>query len=227
MTDSLFKNWRAYEKLVENDYMGHARFFQRMEDEVKRRCGKPVAILDLGCGDASPFRDVLKRLDVERYCGVDNSVTALAKAESNLALLDIPYRLYAGDLLEVLQSLPAQYDLIVASYTFHHLGARETKERVLRECRRVLRPNGLVVVIDVFRREGESREAYLHRWEGNARAAFTDLEEEEMTTLIDHVWSCDFPESLSTYEELGTRAGYDRVVSLAEDDLNRLVVLET
>ena len=129
MTDSLFKKWRAYEKLVENDYMGHARFFQ--------------------------------------------------------------------------------------------------PRSVLRECRRVLSPNGLVVVIDVFRREGESREAYLHRWEGNARAAFTDLDEEEMTTLIDHVWSCDFPESLSTYEELGTRAGYDRVVSLAEDDLNRLVVLET
>lgn len=227
MTDSLFEKWRAYEKLVENDYMGHARFFQRLEEEVKRRFGKPVAILDLGCGDASPIRDVLKRLDVQRYCGVDDSVTALAKAEINLALLEIPYRLYSRDLLDVLPSLPEQYDLIVASYSFHHMGARGTKERVLRECRRVLSPNGLVVVIDVFLREGESREAYLHRWEGNARAAFTDLDEEEMTTLIDHVWSCDFPESLSTYEELGARAGYDRVVSLAEDDLNRLVVLET
>lgn len=226
MTDALFEEWRAYEKLVENDYMSHARFFQRVEDEVKRRYGKPIAILDLGCGDASPIRDVLKRLDVECYCGVDKSVSVLAKAEINLALLDIPYRLYAGDVLDVLQSLPEQYDLIVASYTFHHLGARETKERVLRECRRVLSPNGLMVVIDVFLREGESREAYLHRWEGNARSAFTDLDEEEMTTLIDHVWSCDFPESLSTYDELGTRAGYDRVVSLAEDGFNRLVVLE-
>lgn len=73
-------------------------------------------------------------------------LATVAKAEINLALLDTPYRLYAGDLLDVLQSLPAQYDLIVASYTFHHLGARETKERVLRECRRVLSPNGLVVL---------------------------------------------------------------------------------
>ena len=227
MTDALFEEWRAYEKLVENDYMGHARFFQRVEDEVKRRCGKPIAILDLGCGDASPIRGVLKRLDVERYCGVDKSVTVLAKAESNLALLGIPYRLQAGDVLDVLQSLPAQYDLILASYTFHHIGARENKERVLRECRRVLSPDGLVVVIDVFLRDGESREAYLHRWEGNARSAFTDLNEDEMSTLIDHVWRCDFPESMSTYRELGARAGYDRVVSLAEDGLNRLVVLET
>ena len=227
MTDALFEEWRAYEKLVENDYMSHARFFRRVEDEVKAHCGKPISILDLGCGDASPIRDMLKRLDVERYCGVDKSVTVLAKAEHNLALLDIPYGLYAGDALDVLQSLPAQYDLIVASYTFHHMGARETKERVLRECRRVLSPDGLVVVIDVFLREGESREAYLHRWEGNARSAFTELNAEEMTTLIDHIWSCDFPESFSTYEELGSRAGYDRVVSLAEDGLNRLVVLET
>ena len=55
MTDSLFRKWRAYEKLVENDYMGHARFFQRVEDEVKRRCGKPIAILDLGCGNVVEF----------------------------------------------------------------------------------------------------------------------------------------------------------------------------
>jgi len=169
---------------------------------------------------------VLKRLEVERYCGVDDSAKALAKADKNLASLEIPYRLYTGDLLGVLQRLPEHYDVIVASYSFHHMDTRETKERALRECLRVLSPTGIVVVIDVFLRERESREAYLHRWESNARAAFTALNDEEMTTLIDHVWGCDFPESLSTFEGIAARVGYDRVVSLADDGLNRLVALE-
>ncbi len=82
-------------------------------------------------------------------------------------------------------------------------------------------------MIDVFLREGESRDVYLHRWERNARAVFTALDEEEMATLIDHIWTCDFPESLSAYEESGGRAGYARIVSLAEDNLNRLVALDT
>lgn len=226
MTNSLFEEWRAYEKLVEHDYMGHAQFFQRLEEEVNRRFRRPVAILDLGCGDASPVRDILDRLHVQRYCGVDDSVAALARAERNLKPLEIPYRLYSGDLLDTLQTLPERYDVIIASYSFHHIASRPTKEQVLRDCRRVLSPDGLLAVIDVFLREGESRDAYLRRWERNARTAFTELDEGEMATLIDHVWTCDFPEPLSAYEEAGARAGYERIVSLAEDHLNRLVALD-
>ena len=69
MTDSLFKKWRAYEKLVENDYMGHARFFQRVEDEVKRRCGKPVAILDLDYGSIRPRNSRNSRLNSSGFGG--------------------------------------------------------------------------------------------------------------------------------------------------------------
>lgn len=227
MTNSLFEEWRAYEKLVEQDYIGHKRFFQCLEEKVNRRFKKPVSILDLGCGDAAPIRDMLARLSVERYCGVDDSATALVRAERNLQPLEIPYRLCSGDLLDELQNLTESYDLIVASYSFHHLVTRAKKERALRECRRLLSPAGLLIVIDVFLRKGESRDVYLHRWERNARAVFTALDEEEMATLIDHIWTCDFPESLSAYEESGARAGYARIVSLAEDNLNRLVALDT
>ena len=80
MTNSLFEEWRAYEKLVEQDYIGHKRFFQCLEEKVDRRFKKPVSILDLGCGDAAPIRDMLARLSVERYCGVDDSATALVRA---------------------------------------------------------------------------------------------------------------------------------------------------
>jgi ubiquinone/menaquinone biosynthesis C-methylase UbiE len=227
MANSLFEEWRAYEKLVEQNYMSHVEFFRRLEEELNRRFRGPVAILDLGCGDASPIRDILRRIGVERYCGVDDSPAALAMAEEKLKPLKIPCRFISGDLLVTLQSLTESYDVIVASYSLHHIVTLATKELALRECRRVLKSGGLLFLIDVFLREGETRQAYLRRWERNARAAFTELDEGEMATVIDHVWTCDFPESLSAYQESGARAGYERVVSLAEDSLNRLVALDT
>ena len=147
--------------------------------------------------------------------------------EEKLKPLKIPCRYISGDLLVTLQSLTESYDVIVASYSLHHIATLATKEMALRECRRVLKSGGLLFLIDVFLREGETRQAYLRRWERNARAAFTELDEGEMATVIDHVWTCDFPESLSAYQESGARAGYERVVSLAEDSLNRLVALDT
>ena len=73
MTDTLFEEWQAYKKIVENDYMGHARFFNVAVAAIRQRFSAPVAILDLGCGDASPIHSVLDAVVVDSYCGVDDS----------------------------------------------------------------------------------------------------------------------------------------------------------
>jgi len=227
MTDALFEEWQGYRKVVDNDYMSHQRFFRCAKQQLQQRFRNPVAILDLGCGDAAPIQDLLKELNVNHYCGVDDSQEALSRAEICLSSLAVPHELCHGDLLETLQSRRERYDVIVASYSIHHMVDGETKERVLRECRRLLSPKGLMLVIDVFLSDGESRETYLKRWEHNARSTFNALNDSELTMLIEHIRSCDYPESLATYEDIGARAGFDRVASLAEDGLNRLVLLET
>jgi hypothetical protein len=94
------------------------------------------------------------------------------------------------------------------------------------ECRRLLRADALLAVIDVFLEEGESRSAYSRRWMENARQSFTSLAADELEALLEHVHSCDIPETVSTYCEFGTDAGFQSVTAIREDRerLNKLVV---
>jgi ubiquinone/menaquinone biosynthesis C-methylase UbiE len=227
MTDPLFDEWRAYQKLLEHDYMYHVAFFSRLQHEIQKRFNGPIAVLDLGCGDVSPIRPMLEDLDISLYCGIDQSETALSKAEANLASLDIPSRLYLGDLLDTLRTLTGRFDVIVASFSLHHLQTVGAKKTVLEECRRVLIPAGLVAIIDVFHAEDETREDYLHRWVNFAENSYVALDDAEITSLVDHVQSNDFPETLSTYQSIGRAAGYDKFEILMQDreKLNHLVTL--
>jgi ubiquinone/menaquinone biosynthesis C-methylase UbiE len=170
---------------------------------------------------------MLGDLEVSLYCGVDQSETALSKAEANLASLDIPSRLYPGDLLDTLQTLTGCFDVIVASFSLHHVQTTEAKKQVLEECRRVLNPAGLVAIIDVFHAEDETREEYLRRWVDFARNSYAALDDMEMTSLVDHVQSNDFPETLSTYQSIGRAAGYGKFEVLMQDreKLNHLLTL--
>ena len=227
MTDPLFDEWRAYEKLLEHDYMYHVAFFNHLKNEIQRCFHEPVAILDLGCGDVSPIRPMLEELDVSLYCGVDQSETALSKAEANLASLASPSRVYPGDLLDTLRTLTGRFDVIVASFSLHHLQTAEAKKQVLEECHRVLNPAGLVAIIDVFHAEDETREEYLRRWVDFAKKNYQAMDHVEMTSLVDHVQSNDFPETLSTYQTIGRAAGFREFEILMQDreKLNHLVTL--
>jgi ubiquinone/menaquinone biosynthesis C-methylase UbiE len=227
MTDPLFDEWRAYQKLLEHDYMYHVAFFSRLKHEIQGCFHEPVSILDLGCGDVSPIRSILEDLDVNLYCGVDQSETALSKAEDSLASLDFPTRLYPGDLLDTLRTLTGRFDVIVASFSLHHLQTAVAKKQVLEECHRVLKPAGLVAIIDVFHAEDETREEYLRRWVEFAKKNYQALDHEDMTSLVEHVQSNDFPETLSTYQTIGRAAGYRKFEILMQDreKLNHLVTM--
>jgi SAM-dependent methyltransferase len=228
MTDPLFAEWRAYQKLVENDYMGHAQFFQRLLLDIRERLHQPVAILDLGCGDAMPIQSLLRNMRVEHYCGLDQSETALAHAEAQLAISGISYRLLAGDIQESVDQIVGSFDLIIASFSLHHLQDPKSKQAVLHSGRRLLKPGGTFAVIDVFLDDHESREDYLDRFERQARAHYRALNDSEMTTLITHVRGCDYPETVATYQALGLQAGFSRLRTLLRDEtsLHQLIALE-
>jgi SAM-dependent methyltransferase len=229
MTDPLFTEWRAYQKLVENDYMGHEQFFRRLQTDIKERFHEPVAILDLGCGDATPIQSLLRNTRVEHYCGLDQSETALAFAEAQLTRRGISFHLLAGDILETVDRVSGPFDLIIASFSLHHLQDPNSKQAVLHSGRQLLKPDGIFAVIDVFLDDHESREDYLDRFERQARETYRALSDTEMTTLITHVRDCDYPETVATYQALGLLAGFSRARPLLRDEtsLHQLIVLET
>jgi SAM-dependent methyltransferase len=229
MTDPLFAEWRAYQKLVENDYMGHARFFHRLLAEIGERYQKPISILDLGCGDTTPIQDLLRNIRVEHYCGLDQSETALAFAEAWLAPSGISYRLLSGDILDTADRISGSFDLIIASFSLHHLQDPVIKQAVLQAGRQKLRPGGLFAVIDVFLADQESRSDYLDRFEQQARKYYRALNETEMDTLITHVRGCDYPETFTAYQALAYQAGFCQAQQLLRDEtsLHQLITLET
>lgn len=225
-SSKLFDEWSTYGKVVTNDYMHHGFFLAALASEIEAQLQASIAIVDLGCGDCASIIPFLDRVDAKRYTGIDQSESALVRANSNLGASGVPFALRCGSMPEDLGDLAGSFNLAVASYSLNHLRLSE-KQAVLDECRRLLEPGGLLAIVDVFLDENESRQAYFHRWETNARRAFAALDAEEIEELLGHVRECDVPETVATYRKLGHAAGFDKVRPIARDAerLNRLIVL--
>jgi ubiquinone/menaquinone biosynthesis C-methylase UbiE len=217
MTDQFFDEWVAYQKLVDHDYMGHRGFFRRLEAEIRNRHIEPLTILDLGCGDVSPIKAMLQNIDICLYHGVDESQTALSRAADNLKSLKLSFELLQGDILEVLPQLSGPYDVILASFSLHHMQKVDSKQQVLEACRRILEPGGSFFVIDVFSSKAQDRDRYIDDWTEMARNRFIALNELEMSTLLEHARTCDFPESVTVYREMAAATGYTTVNALERD----------
>lgn len=228
MGDQLFQEWQVYEKLLIHDYMDHRAFFARLQAEVVRRFQRPVAILDLGCGDLTPILPMLEALPVRRYVGVDESDVALAIAARRLDGLGLPSALIEGDLLASLEETSGPFDLILASFALHHLSDPADKLLTLERAARLLAGDGFFAMIDVFCGEAEPREVYLQRWIANAERRYQALQPAEKELLFDHVRARDFPLSLDRWRAVGRKAGLHHFEVLLKDGdgLNRLVTFQ-
>jgi SAM-dependent methyltransferase len=227
MADPLFEEWRVYEKLLIHDYMDHRAFFARLQQEIARRFERPVALLDLGCGDLTPILSLLAGARVRRYVGIDESDVALAIAANRLRAFDLSSQLLHGDLLVSLAELDERFDVIVASFALHHLAEAAAKQATFAACRQLLDPAGFLAVIDVFSDAAETRDQYLDRWIGHADHRYVALQPEEKQLLFEHVRARDYPMSLALCRSLGRAAGLARFEVLHEDaaGLNRLITL--
>lgn len=225
MGDRLFEEWQVYGKLVTHDYMDHRVFFKRLQAEIAARFERPVAILDLGCGDLTPILPILPNLALRQYVGIDESGAALALASRNMQALSVPGRLIKGDLLLSLDEMEDCFDIILASFSLHHLADPADKRRTLQAARQHLKPEGFIAIIDVFCAQEELREQYLERWINHAENRYVELQAEERALLFDHVRARDFPVSHATFQSLGREAGLPGFALLLEDQagLNALV----
>lgn len=227
MADRLFEEWQVYEKLLIHDYMDHRAFFGRLRQEIGSRFDRPVAVLDLGCGDLAPILPLLREITVAHYVGVDESEAALGAASARLAGCAFPARLVQRDLRLALEELDERFDVIVASFSLHHLADPGDKRATFAACRRLLGKDGFIALIDVFSAEGEPREVYVDRWIAHADQRYATLQPEEKQILFDHVRARDYPVSVSTCRGLAREAGLARFEVLLVDAplLNRFVTM--
>jgi len=227
MVDALFEEWRVYEKLLIHDYMDHRAFFDRLAYEINTRFDRPVTILDIGCGDLTPIRSLLAKVPVAHYVGIDESEVALSFARAHLKEYAVPGQLVADDMHDALATLDDSFDVIIASFSLHHLADPDEKRAVFTACVPLLSSDGFLAIIDVFTQSLEPRDDYVERWIRHADERYSALAPEEKQLLFDHVRARDFPISPEHCRMLGEAAGLRNFAVLHEDApcLNRLVIL--
>jgi len=147
--DSVAGNWGAMKREIE----GQADLDRLIAD---RLAGQRI-VADLGCGDGGLIRLLLEK--VERVIGVDSSARMLDEARRRLAdarAEAIEFRL--GE-LEHLPMRDGEVDGAVINMALHHL---LDPLRGVIEAARVIRPGGMLIVVDLKAHHDETMRT-LHR----------------------------------------------------------------
>jgi ubiquinone/menaquinone biosynthesis C-methylase UbiE len=155
-TDGWFseRSARMYDLAVEFLFLGTADVMRRMAIppvvEAARASRAPLRIADLACGTGRFLLQLGRALPDARIVGVDLSAPYLARARELLDALP-GGRGAAVDLVaanvEATGLEGGGFDVVTSVFLFHELPS-DARRRVVREARRLLRPGGLLVLLD-------------------------------------------------------------------------------
>lgn len=207
---NFFDEWSIYDHILDHNYMHHDDIYRDVQRFFSDRfVGRSFTVLDLGCGSARHLARALKGRSVGRYVGYDLAEVALAHAARNLAPLGCPVELRQGDLLDGLRACGEKFDVIFTSFALHHL-ATSAKSLFFQSAFERLDLNGILLLIDTMREEGEDRPRYLDRYCAWFRSACKTLSPQALDLICDHIRGNDFPETVVNVEAMASRAGFDR-----------------
>jgi ubiquinone/menaquinone biosynthesis C-methylase UbiE len=105
-------------------------------------------VLDVGCGTGVLTRQVAQRLVGPDACvvGVDAAPKMIQVARRRAE--GLPHVRFEVGVAESLAFADASFDCALSTFFFHHIDA-ELKRRSLAELRRVLKPGGCLIIVDV------------------------------------------------------------------------------
>lgn len=217
------RQWQIYQKVLENDYMGHRAIYSILQQFWVKQFSRPFSLLELGCGDASFTCHSLSAVPLARYHGIDRSEEALQMAQANTAELPCPTCFSQGDLLDLIRELAEVkregFDAILMSFVLHHFD-RDQKDEIIGRLHTLLNRNGVVLLIDVMRPKDEDRDAYLGRYLADVRQRWSCLTREEYALVEDHIREHDFPETQETLCDFAKKYGFNPRACLYQDALN-------
>ncbi len=213
--------WRIYRIVVDENYLFHREAYACLH-QILMEMPRPFRFLDVACGDATPSLDALRGTAIEHYYGLDLSEAALALAQKTLEVLPCPVTLEQGDLVKRLPAWTEPVDVVWIGLGLHHMRTPE-KLAVMRAVRRLLPPDGIFVLYEDTSPDGETRDAWVQRWD-DQQPFWTAYSVEDWNVITDHVHEADFPETASSWRHLGHDAGFTMVEEryVAPSDLFRL-----
>lgn len=209
------QQWRVYRKVVDCDLMEHSKVYNCLHRILQDDTSGPFGFVDVACGDASASIDALQGTRVASYHGIDLSGPAIALAREQVARLPCPATLEQGDFALALRQRCQPADIVWLGQSLHHLDS-PAKLSVMRDVRRILVDRGLFLLWEPTRFDGESRGAWLDRFEERWRGCLTILTAEEWSVMVSHVRAADFPETVSDWFAMGREAGFNQSKELLQ-----------
>jgi hypothetical protein len=213
--EAVFKQWQLYAKVEELNYFQHREVYALL-GQFLRRISRPFRLLDLGCGDAGFMAKALEGTTISRYTGVDLASMALTLAKKNLAGLPCEQCLMEKDFYAVVGEGEIAAEVIWIGLSFHHLPLPQ-KVKFLGLARKILPDGGYLLMYEPTLLEDESREQFLERCRQVSKSLWVDLTAAEREKLIDHIVHHDFPEKLSTLDQIGRQQGFSSLSLLYEN----------
>jgi ubiquinone/menaquinone biosynthesis C-methylase UbiE len=143
--DSIFKenSKNNFDKQAEDYDNGHdGKFVKVMYNQIIKRISSlnPKSLLDLGCGTGNILLKLCQNENIKLY-GLDISSKMIDIAKNNL---NDKVELKVGD-SEFIPWQDNSFELVVCNASFHHY---PHPEKVLKEIKRVLKPNGNLIIGD-------------------------------------------------------------------------------
>ena len=215
--DLFAQQWGAYRAVVEHDLMEHRAVATAtaavLEDWLAARGPQaaPARMVDLGCSDLALLTPLLRRLPLGSYTGLDLTAAVLPLAQQ--ALGDVPYtcRWIEADLLSWASDPTgdgeAPIDILHSAFAIHHLSDAQ-KQAFLEAIRARIAPGGLFIWVDVFREPGESREAYVQRYQQRIATGWPQLSSEHQNHVSSHLTVYDNPADRAAIAETAATAGW-------------------
>jgi hypothetical protein len=211
--DQFQKQWRTYQKLVDSNALSHREVGAILHAALEA-ITEPFAFLDIACGDAGQMKRALQGTEVDHYHGIDLSEPALELAAKNFAGVPFAVELDQCDFVEALERRVEPADAAWCGLSIHHLST-EGKEELLKAIHGST--SEMLMIYEPTLADGEERESYLARFRRVNRPAWPFLTDEEWRQIDHHVTTCDFPESASTWFDLGRSAGFSKASVVFRD----------
>ena len=200
------KSWTLYDAITERNYMFHRELYAQVLEMLRGyHERREYSMLDLGCGNARFMAPCLLEVPPVMYQGVDLSAVALEEARAHLS--EMPgVSFQEADLLEAVVRHAGRFDVIFSGFAVHHLDSA-AKQRLFYASAMRLRPGGSLMLVDLVREVGQTREAFLEGYLKMMRTRWTEVLPEQLEEACAHVATYDFPETLVELRNMARVAG--------------------